>query len=74
MVKKKESYEDLLLKLEGIIAKMETGDLSLDESIKYYEEGMKACNSLYKILNEAEGKIKLLSIGEEIDFVSEEKV
>ncbi|HCW04966.1 MAG TPA: exodeoxyribonuclease VII small subunit [Clostridium sp.] len=74
MVKKKESYEDLLLKLEGIIAKMASGDLSLDESIKYYEEGMKACNSLYKILNEAEGKIKLLSNGEEIDFVSEEKV
>ncbi|NLM35728.1 MAG: exodeoxyribonuclease VII small subunit [Clostridiales bacterium] len=73
MVKKKESYEDLLLKLEDIIAKMENGDLSLDEAIKYYETGMKTCNSLYKILNEAEGKIKLLSNGEEIDFDSEEK-
>lgn len=72
MVKKKESYEELLLKLEDIIAKMENGDLSLDESIKYYEQGMKTCNNLYKILNEAEGKIKLLSNGEEIDFDGEE--
>ena len=48
MAKKKESYEDLLLKLEDIIAKMENGDLSLDEAIKYYETGMKTCNSLIK--------------------------
>lgn len=71
MVKKKESYEELMAKLEDIVSKMEMGDLSLDESIKYYEDGIKSCNKLYKMLNEAEGKIKMLSSGIEIDFEDE---
>jgi exodeoxyribonuclease VII small subunit len=74
MVKKKESYEEIMLKLEDIISKMEKGDLSLDESIKYYEDGMKSCNKLYKILNEAEAKIKILNNGTEIDFEDEEQI
>lgn len=73
MGKKKESYEELMVKLEDIIDRMEKGDLSLDESIKYYEDGMKTCNRLYKILNEAEGKIKLLNNDVEVDFEDEEK-
>lgn len=73
MVKKKESYEDLTAKLEDIIDRMEKGELSLDESIKYYEDGIKTCNVLYKLLNEAEGRIKLLNNGAEVDFEDEEK-
>ncbi len=73
MVKKKESYEDLTAKLEDIIDRMEKGELSLDESIKYYEDGIKTCNVLYKLLNEAEGRIKLLNNGVEVDFEDEEK-
>ena len=73
MGKKKESYEELMVKLEDIIDRMEKGDLSLDESIKYYEDGMKTCNRLYKMLNEAEGKIKLLNNDVEVDFEDEEK-
>lgn len=73
MVKKKESYEELTSKLEDIIDRMEKGELSLDESIKYYEDGIKTCNVLYKLLNEAEGRIKLLNNGAEVDFEDEEK-
>lgn len=73
MGKKKESYEELMVKLEDIIDRMEKGDLSLDESIKYYEDGMKTCNRLYKMLNEAEGKIKLLNNDVEVDFEDEGK-
>lgn len=72
MVKKKESYEEIMSRLEEVIQKMEIGDLSLDESIKYYEDGMKSCNRLYKMLNEAEGKIKVLNSGLEVDFDNEE--
>ncbi|WP_139904280.1 exodeoxyribonuclease VII small subunit [Clostridium thermarum] len=74
MAKKKESYEEIMEKLEEIILRMEKGDLSLDDSIKHYEEGMKSCNKLYKMLNEAEGKIKILNNGAEIDFENEEQV
>jgi exodeoxyribonuclease VII small subunit len=68
MVKKSESYEEMMSKLEEIVEKMENGDLSLEQSIKNYEDGMKLCNRLYKLLNEAEGKIKVLSEKGEADF------
>ena len=34
-----------------------------------YEEGIKICNSLYKILNDTEGKIKILTAEGEKDFM-----
>lgn len=61
MAKKNESYEMLMEKLEEIVKLMESNDLSLEESIKKYEEGVNFSNKLYKILNDAEGKITLLT-------------
>jgi exodeoxyribonuclease VII small subunit len=68
MAKKNENYEDMMTKLEEIVEVMEGGELSLEASMKNYEEGIKICNRLYKILNEAEGKIKILSEQGERDF------
>lgn len=68
MVKKSENYEDMMVKLEEIVESMENGELSLEASMKNYEEGIKICNKLYKILNQAEGKIKILSEQGEQDF------
>lgn len=61
MPKKNESYEDMMEKLETIVNQMDSNELSLEESVKKYEDGVKLCNKLYKVLNEAEGKIKLLT-------------
>lgn len=71
MPKKNESYENMMLQLEGIVANMENGELSLEDSMKKYEEGIKICNKLYKILNEAEGKIKVLNNDTETDFIED---
>ena len=71
MPKKNESYENMMLQLEKIVVNMENGELSLDESMKKYEEGIKICNKLYKMLNEAEGKIKLLNNNTETDFIQD---
>lgn len=68
MARKSESYENMMAKLEEIVATMDSKELSLEESMKKYEEGIKLCNKLYKILNEAEGKIKLLTEEGEKDF------
>ncbi|MEW9093703.1 MAG: exodeoxyribonuclease VII small subunit [Clostridiaceae bacterium] len=72
MAKKSESYEGLLEKLETIVESMDKEELSLDDSMKKYEEGINICNKLYKILNEAEGKIKILTENGEKDFQTEE--
>lgn len=69
MVKKAEGFEELLERLQNIVADMDGGELSLEQSMKNYEEGIKLSNKLYKILNEAEGKIKILTEDGEKDFV-----
>lgn len=69
--KKVESYEETMEKLENIVADMENSELSLSESMKNYEEGIKLCNLLYKTLNEAEGKVKILTEQGEKNFVEE---
>lgn len=68
MVKKAETYETQLEMLEKIVEKMDSGEVSLADSMKDYEEGVKLCNKLYKTLNEAEGKIKVISGNSEEEF------
>jgi exodeoxyribonuclease VII small subunit len=68
VVKKAETYETQLEMLEKIVEKMDSGEVSLADSMKDYEEGVKLCNKLYKTLNEAEGKIKVISGNSEEEF------
>lgn len=61
MNKKEElNFEELIKKLEDITNKLEKEQLSLDESVKLFEEGMeisKKCNSK---LEDAEKRITIL--------------
>lgn len=67
MARKKESYESMLKQLEQIVNKMDSETLSLEESLKNYEEGIRLCKELNKTLNETEQKVKILtSEGEQI--------
>ena len=59
-----------LLKLEEIINKMESGELSLEDSLKYFEEGVKIHRQCHTALTDAEQRISILS---ENDNYSEEK-
>ncbi len=59
-----------LLQLEEIINKMESGELSLEDSLKYFEEGVKIHRQCHTALTDAEQRISVLS---ESDNYSEEK-
>jgi exodeoxyribonuclease VII small subunit len=59
-----------LLELEDIINKMESGELSLEDSLKYFEEGVKIHRQCHTALTNAEQRISVLS---ENDNYSEEK-
>ena len=59
-----------LLQLEEIINKMESGELSLEDSLKYFEEGVKIHRQCHTALSDAEQRISVLS---ENDNYSEEK-
>lgn len=56
-MKGKESFEENLKVVDEIIGSLESGELSLDDSIKAYEKAMKLLKSSSDILNEAEGKV-----------------
>lgn len=71
MAKKKDSYESKMNRLEEVVSLMESSELTLDESLERYEEGIKLYKELYKLLQEAEGKIKLLTDDGEVDFAEQ---
>ena len=52
------SYEDAFDRLQKITELLENGDVSLDDSIKYYEQGILLKNFCEKKLKDAEMKIK----------------
>ncbi|MHC4982236.1 MAG: exodeoxyribonuclease VII small subunit [Planctomycetota bacterium] len=60
----KMTFEQALAKLEEIVAKMESGEIPLEESIESYAEGIKLIKQCRSILNTAEQKIQLLAKGE----------
>ena len=60
----KDKFEDALKKLEEIVKKMDAGDLSLEEALKSFEEGIKLIHFCQSKLNEAERRVELL-LGDE---------
>ncbi len=56
----KEKFEDALEKLEDIVKKMEVGDMSLDETLKSFEEGIKLIRFCSAKLEETERRVELL--------------
>jgi exodeoxyribonuclease VII small subunit len=60
---KKESeseFERSLSRLEEIVKKLESGDLSLEEAMKLFEEGVQLSRSCQKQLEEAEKRVEML--------------
>lgn len=55
-----EKFETSLKKLEEVVRKLEGGTLSLDDSIKSFEEGVKHAAFCAKKLDEAERKVEVL--------------
>jgi len=55
-------FEDYLSKLESIVKKLEDGELSLDESVKLYEEGMGISKICLEKLDSTKKKIEELVI------------
>ncbi len=65
MTEKKEAmrFEDRLEALESLVNTMEEGQLSLDELLKSYEQGVKLADSLKKELDAAQSKLSELKQG-----------
>ena len=54
------SFEDNLNKLEKLTADIKRSDISLEDALKDFEEGIKLASGMEKQLDEIEGKIQIL--------------
>lgn len=65
-------FEKKLNRLEEIVQKMEKGELSLDESLKLFEEGVKLSRDCHGQLTNAEAQVKkLVSVDDKGNAVTE---
>lgn len=63
MSENKLTFEQAYQKLEKIAEQLNSNDISLDESIKLYEEGIKLSNFCTQALKNAKQKIETLKNG-----------
>ncbi len=73
MPRKKLTFEESMIRLEEIVNHLEKGDISLQDSIKLFEEGTVLIGDCSRILDEAEQKVVKLKKGadgepEELSF------
>ena len=73
--KKKLMFEERLQQVEALIAKMESGEMPLEEAMQQYEAGLNALNALEKELTAAQQRLTVLrqQSGEDVEVPMEEQ-
>lgn len=64
------SYEEAIKKLEEIVNKLESGQISMTEAVQLFEDGQKLVKVCYKEIESAKGKLSVIK--EELDKLIEE--
>lgn len=73
--KKKLTFEERLQQVEALIAKIESGEMPLEEAMQQYEAGLNALNALEKELTAAQQRLTVLrqQSGEDVELTMEEQ-
>ena len=73
--KKTLTFEERLQQVEALIAKMESGEMPLEEAMQQYEAGLNALNAIEKELTAAQQRLTVLrqQSGEDIEVPMEEQ-
>lgn len=73
--KKKLTFEERLQQVEALIAKMESGEMPLEEAMQQYEAGLNALNALEKELTAAQQRLTVLrqQSSEDVELPMEEQ-
>jgi len=67
-----EKFEISLKKLEDAVSRLESGEISLEDSLKVFEEGVRNASICTRKLNEAQKKVELLLKQKDGSFKREE--
>ena len=65
MTEQKKTFEDRLQEVQEIITRIEEGKLSLEDSVRQFEEGMKMLTQLEGELSELNRRLTVLRDGKE---------
>ena len=68
------TYEEAIAALEKIVGALDNGDVTLDEGIKLFKEGLALVEICTQTINQAEGEIKILLEGQLKDFAYQDEV
>ncbi len=60
MAKKSPQLEEALDSLEALVERMESGELTLEESLQAFEQGVKLTRECQQALSQAEQKVRIL--------------
>jgi exodeoxyribonuclease VII small subunit len=56
-------FDEILGKLRDVVARLEQGNLNLEQSLKAYEEGIALARRGHEMLDQAEKRVELLVRG-----------
>ena len=68
----KKTFEQSITELEEIVSKLEGGNVTLDESLTLFEQGIKLSKSCNEMLDEAEKKVSILMTNEDGEITKED--
>lgn len=66
------TFEESITELEEIVNKLEGGNVTLDESLELFEQGIKLSKGCQKMLDAAEKKVSILMTNEDGELVKED--
>lgn len=66
------TFEQSMTELESIVTKLEAGDITLDDSLELFEEGIKLAKTCQKKLDDAEKKVKILTTSKDGEVTAED--
>lgn len=67
-----QNFEKSMTELEDIVKKLESGDISLEDSLKLFEKGVTLSKKCQKMLDDAEKKVSVLLSGSDGEKVKED--
>jgi exodeoxyribonuclease VII small subunit len=53
-------FDEILSRLRAIVERLESGNLALEDSLRFFEEGMELCHQGALVLDKAEKRVEVL--------------
>ncbi|MCG8352746.1 MAG: exodeoxyribonuclease VII small subunit [Chloroflexales bacterium] len=66
-----ETYETLYTRLQDIVARLETGELPLEEALQLYEQGVQLAAACQQLLDTAELRVQQVQLNTELEILDD---